>query len=164
MRNYFAFFAITLLLPLYAGAENSIIAADILPRSKNIGAAKNNKLDEFCKTWLGAPYRMGGCQKTGIDCSCFARTLYSSVYNVNLARSSAEQFAQCKPIRKNRLREGDLVFFRIKGRKVNHVGVYLGKGDFIHASTSRGVIINNLSEAYYSKYFYKGGRLRRPQR
>ncbi len=63
------------------------------------------------------------------------------------------------PLPKDELKEGDLVFFKIKSKSITHIGIYLGDNRFAHASTSRGVVISNLNEPYYSRYFYKGGRI-----
>ncbi|MOA21432.1 Murein DD-endopeptidase MepS/Murein LD-carboxypeptidase precursor [compost metagenome] len=63
------------------------------------------------------------------------------------------------PLPKDELKEGDLVFFKIKSRSITHIGIYLGDNRFAHASSSRGVVISNLNEPYYSRYFYKGGRI-----
>ena len=62
------------------------------------------------------------------------------------------------PVGKDDLKEGDLVFFKIHSRRISHVGIYLGNNKFAHAS-SRGVAISSLDDNYYSRYFYKGGRL-----
>ena len=66
------------------------------------------------------------------------------------------------PLPKDELKEGDLVFFKIKSRSITHIGIYLGDNRFAHASSSRGVVISNLNEPYYSRYFYKGGRILDP--
>ena len=63
------------------------------------------------------------------------------------------------PLPKDELKEGDLVFFKIKSRTITHIGIYLGDNRFAHASSTRGVVISNLNEPYYSRYFYKGGRI-----
>ena len=57
------------------------------------------------------------------------------------------------------MQEGDLVFFKIKSSAISHVGVYIGDNKFAHASSSKGVMISNLNEPYWSRYYYKGGRL-----
>ena len=62
------------------------------------------------------------------------------------------------PVRKDELKEGDLVFFKIHSRSISHIGIYLGNDRFAHAS-SKGVAISSLDDAYYSRYFYKGGRV-----
>jgi lipoprotein Spr len=66
------------------------------------------------------------------------------------------------PLSREELKEGDLVFFKIKSRSITHVGIYLGNNRFAHASSSRGVVLSNLDEPYYKRYFYKGGRLNTP--
>jgi lipoprotein Spr len=118
----------------------------------------NLKLYSFIDEWYGVPYKYGGQNKKGIDCSNFASTLYSSVYKKTLTGSSASIFAQCKTVSKNNLTEGDLVFFKIEGDKVSHIGVYLQNNKFVHATTKKGVMIDDLDEAYYKKYYFKSGR------
>jgi lipoprotein Spr len=109
--------------------------------------------------WLGSPYRYGQCSKDGTDCSGFTKSIYNEVFNASLARSSSSIYSQCKPVKKDKLQHGDLVFFKIGRSGISHVGVYLGYNYFIHASTQSGVIISSLEEAYYNKYYYSGGRL-----
>jgi lipoprotein Spr len=64
-------------------------------------------------------------------------------------------------VNRRNLREGDLVFFKINNRKVSHVGIYISNNKFVHASTSRGVVVNDLDEEYYARRFAYGGRVRR---
>lgn len=111
--------------------------------------------------WVGTPYRYGGETKKGIDCSAFTNVIYESVYNIDLERDSRSIFQQTQIIPRSELREGDLVFFRIRRGGVSHVGVYLGDNKFVHASTQRGVIISDLREDYYRRYYYKSGRVRK---
>ncbi len=108
--------------------------------------------------WLGTKYEYGGCDKKGIDCSGFVQAVYARVYCVNTPRSSAVLFKSVKPIIKEELQEGDLIFFKIDNNNINHVGIYLRNNKFVHASSSKGVVISDLSSQYYKKYFYKGGR------
>jgi len=121
---------------------------------------KNNKLFVFINDWYGVPYKYGGCQKTGIDCSCFTNLLYEKVYNIKTGRSAEDMYKACEKILLDEVREGDLIFFKINGNLVSHVGVYLRKNLFVHSSTSKGVIINSVDEAYYKKYFHSGGRIK----
>lgn len=112
-------------------------------------------------SWIGTPYRGGGRTKGGIDCSGLTQNLYSKVYKKKLERTTSGQKRQTKKISKRNLKEGDLVFFssnRSK-KKVAHVGIYLKDDLFIHASTSRGVIISNLKSKYYKKHWLHGGRI-----
>jgi lipoprotein Spr len=118
---------------------------------KNLRAA----IDE----WLGTPYKWGGTTKEGADCSGFALRIYEEVYGKALPGRRVEDFLQSVEIvSKLDARPGDLVFFKIKGRRVDHVGIYLGNDSFVHASTSKGIIISSLKDAYYQNHFFKIGR------
>ena len=121
---------------------------------------RRNKLYDFVLDWYGTPYRYGGCQKSGVDCSCFAGVLAKNVYGYSLPRRCVDIFKSCDHFSIKDAREGDLVFFKIGGRNITHVGVYLRDNWFVHASTSRGVMINSVDEAYYKKYFFCAGRLK----
>src|ERR1700754_5309190 len=123
-----------------------------------LSATSNMKLFHFVYDWIGTPYRFGGSSRNGIDCSAFTKELYSQVFNMDIQRSSRDIFSMVSPVRKDDLKEGDLVFFKIHSRRISHVGIYLGNNRFAHAS-SRGVAINSLDDAYYSRYVYRGGRL-----
>lgn len=116
------------------------------------------KLYDFVFDWIGKPYRFGGTSKNGIDCSAFARELYARVMDQYLPRNSRQQFKYVKPISKEELQTGDLVFFKIKTRDISHVGVYLSDNKFIQASNS-GVNVASLEHPYWKKYYYKAGRL-----
>ena len=123
------------------------------------------QLINFIESWYGTRYRYGGSDKSGIDCSAFAQTLQSAIYNVKLPRTSSEQYTQSSRVKKDDLRQGDLVFFATMGRKksVSHVGIYLCNNKFVHASTSGGVIIDDLTSNYYSSHFVGAGRMRKEQ-
>ncbi|MDN5284494.1 MAG: glycoside hydrolase [Mucilaginibacter sp.] len=123
-----------------------------------LSATSNMKLFHFVYDWIGTPYHFGGSSRRGIDCSAFTKELYSEVFNLDIKRSSRDIFSMVNPVGKDDLKEGDLVFFKIHSRRISHVGIYLGGGKFAHAS-SRGVAISSLDDNYYSRYFYKGGRL-----
>ena len=124
-----------------------------------VSATSNVKLYQFVYDWLGTPYRLGGDTERGIDCSGFAYQLYDKVFNTVIGNNSRNIFSMVNPINKEELKEGDLVFFKINSRAISHVGVYLGDNKFAHASSSRGVMISNLNEPYWKRYYYKGGRL-----
>lgn len=110
--------------------------------------------------WYGTSYKYGGCDKNGIDCSNFVGILYQQIYNTSLKGSSASIFNQCMVIKKNDLKEGDLVFFKIESDRISHVGIYLQNNKFVHATTKKGVMINDLNEPYYTTHFYIAGRLK----
>jgi lipoprotein Spr len=123
-----------------------------------LSATSNMKLFNFVHDWVGTPYRFGGSSRKGIDCSAFTKQLYSDVFNLSIRRNSRDIFSMVNPVSKDDLKEGDLVFFKIHSHSISHVGIYLGNNRFAHAS-SRGVAISSLDDAYYSRYFYKGGRM-----
>lgn len=120
----------------------------------------NIKLYSFVDEWVGVPYKYGGKSKEGVDCSDFTVILCKNVYNKTIEVPASKIYSQCNPIELKDIKEGDLVFFKIEGNKISHVGVYLQNNKFIHASTKKGVIINDLNEAYYKKYFYKAARIK----
>ncbi|MEJ6981047.1 NlpC/P60 family protein [Pedobacter sp. P351] len=124
-----------------------------------VSATSNVKLYQFVYDWLGTPYRLGGTSERGIDCSGFAYQLYDKVFNTVIGNNSRNIFSMVNPVNKEELKEGDLVFFKINSSAISHVGVYLGDNKFAHASSSRGVMISNLNEPYWRRYYYKGGRL-----
>jgi lipoprotein Spr len=120
----------------------------------------NTRLYAFIDDWYGTPYKYGGKSKKGIDCSNFTATLYKEAYNKMISGSSASLYEQCKVVSTRDLEEGDLVFFKIEKDEVSHIGVYLQNNKFVHATTKKGVMIDDLDEAYYKKYFYKAGRIK----
>lgn len=108
--------------------------------------------------WLGTPYRYGGTDRRGLDCSAFTRIVIQSVYGKTLPRTTALQVARGKRVRRSALQCGDLVFFKnMRGRGVDHVGIYMGNGRFVHASVTRGVVYSDLNQPYYRER-YAGAR------
>ena len=109
------------------------------------------------ESWIGIPYRWGGTTRRGIDCSAFVQQYMRSVLDVELTRTTASQRHEGVHVAKEDLQPGDLVFFRRRGTR--HVGVYLGSGEFIHASTSRGVTVSTMEEGYWSRYYWMARRV-----
>ena len=132
-----------------------------------LGFTVNRKDDlpllEEVSRWLGTPYRYGGTTRTGADCSGFVGAVYKNVYHKSLQRTVVNIYNKdCQRIGKRRLKPGDLVFSTSpsgKKRTLNHMGIYLKNGYFAHASTSKGVMVNHLSENYYKKGWRKSGRV-----
>lgn len=109
--------------------------------------------------WKSVKYKIGGLSKRGIDCSGFVYVTFLTRFGIKLPRSTELQSKIGNNIAKNRLRAGDLIFFKT-GTKVRHVAIYFGNGKFIHASSSRGVTISNLHNEYWSKKYWKSIRIK----
>lgn len=122
---------------------------------------ESKKLAFVLNSWIGTPYRYGGDTKDGADCSGFVKAVYSEAFNQDLNRSSLAMLNSITSINKEDLIESDLVFFNIPGPTGYHVGIYLRDQYFIHASSSRGIMISSLNEAYFSKYYLSAGRLKK---
>jgi cell wall-associated NlpC family hydrolase len=128
--------------------------------SIKLSGKEDKRLIKEVGEWLGTPYKYGGAGLTGTDCSGFTFSVFKTVYNISLYRSSADQVKNTESVSRNDLRCGDLVFFKISGDKVSHVGLYIADNKFIHASTKRGVVVNDLSEDYYTKHYLSSGRVK----
>ena len=120
---------------------------------------KSKPLYRFINNWTGVRYKFGGLDKSGIDCSGFALLLQRDIYGKSLPRRSRDQADAIKKKSLANLKEGDLIFFSFGGREVDHVGVYLNNDFFVHASTSRGVIVDDLTLPVYQKAIVKTGTL-----
>lgn len=108
---------------------------------------------------LGVPYRYGGTTPSGFDCSGFVRYVFSKV-NVNLPRTSGEQYKVGKTVSKNDLKPGDLVFFANTYKSgISHAGIYVGNNKFISATSSQGIAIASLSSSYWGPKFVAGKRI-----
>jgi len=118
---------------------------------------ENKQLYRFITDWAGVRYRLGGLDKRGVDCSGFALLLNKEIYGIKLPRRSSDQANVIKNKSISQLKEGDLVFFSFGGGGVDHVGVYLNHGYFVHASTTRGVIVDDLTLPAYQQVLVKGG-------
>lgn len=120
----------------------------------------NPRLYEVVNSWLGVPYKYGGTDRKGIDCSAFVGMVYREVYGVTLHRTANDMLGDVRLIGRPQLHEGDLLFFTNSKGKVSHVGIYLKDNLFAHSSTSNGVSVSNLDSQYWTAHFYKGGRVK----
>ena len=130
-------------------------------RAADAMASLNNKeLYKFIADWTGVKYRLGGLDKKGIDCSGFALLLEKDIYGRSLPRRSVEQAGVINSKSMNQLKEGDLIFFSFGGGEIDHVGVYLNRNYFVHASPSRGIIVDDLNLPGYQKAIVKAGSIK----
>lgn len=119
---------------------------------------KNLKMFEYIDQWYGTRYCLGGTTKSCIDCSAFVQLLFGAIYNITLPRTAREQYRSSKRISRTELKEGDLLFFNTRGG-ISHVGVYLQNNKFVHASSSDGVTISDIFDAYWVRKFIGVGRV-----
>ncbi len=107
---------------------------------------------------LGAPYKYGGSGPTAFDCSGLVRFVYDEV-GIEVPRTAAQQFHSAEPVKLGNLAPGDLLFFKIHGKRVSHVGIYTGSGRFIHApQTGRAIELRSLDDDYYRPRLAGAGR------
>ncbi len=113
--------------------------------------------------WLGTRYVYGGESKTGTDCSGLVMKVYGKVCGVKLPRTTREQVKYCTKVARNKILPGDLVFFARNGSdddsEVSHVGLYIGDGRMIHASSSRGVMVSGFDTGYWGDRYYTAARV-----
>lgn len=112
--------------------------------------------ESITKSWIGTRYKLGGSTKNGADCSGFVMQIYKEKLQISLPHNAAAMFKMGQSISVKQLQEGDLVFFG-NAWGINHVGIYLSNSRFIHASSSKGVIITPMNDSYW-KPKYKGAR------
>ncbi|MDR3297392.1 MAG: C40 family peptidase [Prevotellaceae bacterium] len=147
----------------YSAADREFYAKYSQALGVKFEGTENPRLIEEVARWMGTPYRYGGSSRKGVDCSGLVHEVYKSALNMALPRTTADLKKHATRIRQRKLRCGDLVFFSIREswlRKTDHIGIYLAHGKFVHASTSRGVMVSDLNEAYWRKSFSRAGRVR----
>lgn len=138
-----------------ANAKNSLKNSEIAKAIKH-NKTIDNILTE-ASTYLGTPYRYGGTTRNGIDCSAFVLSVFGAAAGLTLPRVAASQSQEGEAIDKENLQKGDLIFFS-HGRRISHVGIVEsvteeGEIKFIHAATSKGVMISSLNDSYWGPKF-----------
>ncbi len=143
--------------PYYGATNSSVKVAEIRIDLSDTHKVKQI-LDQQYKDWRHVQHRMGGLSKNGIDCSGLVYQTYRAKLGINLPRSSKDQSKIGRAIQQVELRTGDLVFFKT-GIFTRHVGMYIDKGNFLHVSSSQGVMISNLEEPYWNSAYWKAQRI-----
>lgn len=121
----------------------------------------SQKIVDYAKKFLGIKYVWGGTTPKGFDCSGFVKYVYNN-FGVTLKRVAADQAKQGTTVKKANLQPGDLVFFDTNGghNYINHVGMYIGGGKFIQASSGHsGVVVSDITQGFYSKTFMTAKRI-----
>ena len=157
-----AFLPLFLSITLSACSSNNSLHSDIDIQNVNSTNEKQviqySGLLKFYKEWQGTPYLFGGTKKSGIDCSALVQKAFLEAYQILLPRTTRQQVKRGRKVSWNDIQKGDLVFFKTR-RNTYHVGVYLGDKQFMHASTSKGVIISRMDNPYWASKFWQVRRV-----
>jgi cell wall-associated NlpC family hydrolase len=120
--------------------------------------SRGEELANFALHLRGVPYRYGGATRAGFDCSGLVFFSHQQL-GLTVPRTSQEQAGEARQIKQSKLRRGDLLFFKIGSRRVNHVGIYIGDRRFVHApGAGKPVTVNSLDDEYYAQRFSSAGR------
>lgn len=116
------------------------------------------RIAQFAKVQVGTPYKWGGKTPAGFDCSGLVLFVYNK-FGVDVPRTAHAQYREAAPVRLDRLRPGDLLFFKIDSRRISHVAIYTGNGAFVHAPRSgTSVQVATLESEYWRRYLVGAGR------
>lgn len=110
------------------------------------------------RDWKGTPYVLGGSSKSGVDCSQLVNIIFDNYFGIDLPANTRSQLNAGTGVRRLSLQTGDLVFFRT-GRRTLHVGIMVNKSEFLHASTSSGVMISELKSSYWTNRYLAARRV-----
>ena len=116
---------------------------------------------ESAEDWMGTPYKMGGEDKNGVDCSAFTQTIIKDVFDIDLPRRVKDQKKVGLKVELEEMQAGDLVVFKTGGFLSNrqHIGIYLSDYKFLHASSSEGVTVSSLEDWYWKKKYRSSRRI-----
>lgn len=163
MKKHLVLFVCVMLLASCSSApRHGPVQSDSMVSGQRMDLADSEQvkqvLNQQYQDWRDVPHRMGGTSKNGVDCSGLVYTTYRTRFGVDVPRSTASQSRSGRSVSREQLRAGDLVFFKT-GVFTRHVGMYIGKGAFLHASSSNGVTISNLEDGYWRRTYWKARRV-----
>lgn len=146
-----------------SNGKTGFVSAKYVTKDGAAGSSPSSvaaKIAESAHNYIGYRYSYGSTGPSAFDCSGFTSYLYRQ-FGYTLPRTSTSQGSYGTYVDKSSLAAGDLVFFSNRGdRKINHVGIYVGNNNFIHASTSsRGVVMDNLGSSYYVRNYVTARRI-----
>lgn len=147
----------------YVNLEGNIASRGSESRTQSKAAPElSSQIISYARELLGVRYVYGGNTPKGFDCSGFVKYVYNH-FDLNIERTASSQARQGAAVKKENLAKGDLVFFDTNGghNKVNHVGIYIGDGNFIHSSSGSAamkVVISNLESGFYAKSYMTARR------
>lgn len=110
------------------------------------------------REWQGTEYKIGGLNQQGVDCSGFVYLTFRSKLGLEIPRTTELQLKVGSDIAQTELRSGDLIFFKT-GLFTRHIGIYMENGQFMHASSSRGVMLSSLNNQYWQSKYWLSRRL-----
>lgn len=142
-------------------AETDTISRSHQPvRAMNVSVVNKTKssLLQAYRDWKGTPYRLGGGSEKGVDCSMFINIVFAEYFDMDLPTNTRTQLNAGEGIRRTAIQTGDLIFFRT-GRGMMHVGIMVDQEEFLHASTSEGVTISEVSQKYWTDRYLAARRV-----
>lgn len=142
------------------GSYSELMPGDVVESEiLQIAYNSDSELETVAYNFLYIPYKFGGISRKGIDCSAFVQQVFKKL-NILLPRTAREQFKIGYKVTKDQLQKGDLLFFKTYAKFASHVGIYLGNGRMIHASSrSKKVVITYFNYPFYQKRFLGARRV-----
>ncbi len=158
-RRFWGIIAMAGMFAVTGCAKNLVLPTPPPPESSAGRYPIAVQLMAAAREWLGTPHRMGGTDRRGVDCSGLVMRIFQDRFGISLPRETVDQVRVGRFVSRSRLRPGDLVFFRPSWKKQAHVGIYMGRGRFLHASSSRGVMISDLDDPYWRECYWQARRV-----
>jgi cell wall-associated NlpC family hydrolase len=155
-------FIVMILLAVSCSTKNFQTSADSNVARQTPRHLEGNEIEKSIIAeyhhWKGTHHKMGGTGSKGIDCSGFVKAIYRDAFNIDLPRTTKEQVKQGKPLTFKELQPGDLVFFK-PPTYARHVGIFLSRSEFVHASKDKGVTVSKIDAHYWKKYYWTARRI-----